>query len=124
MLLLNNTNNIFISPFENTQFFSVINSIILLGQILNNDTKLETFEANVESISIINALCEFLERNSQREEKVIDLGHRLLQDTEFYGSNNNESIHLTFVNAMLNNIIANTVSPYFRKRRKLLILLI
>ncbi|XP_051168225.1 uncharacterized protein LOC127286006 [Leptopilina boulardi] len=107
---MNNT-NIFSSPWENTQFFSVMKTIIILGKILYNDTELHTIE--IEPIPIINALCTFLDKNRYNEIKILDLGHKLLQDTEFYGSKQNESLHIRYVNAMLNNIIANTVFSKF-----------
>lgn len=101
-------NNVFQNPFENVQFFSIINSIMIIGELLYNDNKLE-IERKQESITIINSLCEFLMKKNTTEREILNLGHRILENTEFYGSKINETIDLKFVNLMLDNIIANVV---------------
>ncbi|XP_051168222.1 uncharacterized protein LOC127286003 [Leptopilina boulardi] len=108
-----NGTNIFISPLENTQFLSITNLIIILGDLLHSDTQFSSLQNIFEPIPMVNALCEFLDKNIQREDRILALGHKLLQETDYYGSKKNETLHLEFVNSMLNHIIANTVFSKF-----------
>ncbi|XP_051168219.1 uncharacterized protein LOC127286002 [Leptopilina boulardi] len=108
-----NKTNILIRPLENVQFLSITNLIIVLGDLLQNDTEFSVLEDKFEPIPIVNYLCEFLDKNIQKENKILALGHKLLQETDLYGSKLNETLDLKFVNAVLNHIIENTVFSKF-----------
>ncbi|XP_051168223.1 uncharacterized protein LOC127286004 [Leptopilina boulardi] len=105
--------NIFISQVVNLQFSSITNLIIVLGDLLHNDTEFSALEEKFEPIPIVNYLCDFMDKNIQEENKILALGHKLLQETDLYGSKLNETLDFKFVNAVLNHIIENTVFSKF-----------
>ncbi|XP_051168227.1 uncharacterized protein LOC127286007 [Leptopilina boulardi] len=107
-----NTDNLIISPLANTEFFSVINSIIILRGFLFNNTQW-TIVGKIDAIPMINDLCEFLDKNNEKEYNILALGHKLLEETDFFGSKKNESLSLNFVNGMFDQIIANIVFSKF-----------
>ncbi|XP_051172625.1 uncharacterized protein LOC127288950 [Leptopilina boulardi] len=107
-----NNSDFFISPFQTDHFISIFRSISILTNIFYQE-KLMTENDKYKPIPVVNSLCEYLNKNNNNEMSTITLGKKLLNNTEFYGSRENETIEYEYADAMFDNIIATVVFSKF-----------
>lgn len=106
-----NDTDFFISPLQTIHFISIFNSVNILSDIFHHENML-TESDRLKPIPIVNSLCEYLHKNNDSDD-AIALGKKLLNNTEFYGSRENETIHYEYVDAMFDHIITSIVFSQF-----------
>lgn len=107
-----NSTDFFITPLETFHFISVFSSVTILSNIFYHENLLQQNDT-MKPIPIVNSLCEYLHNNNNSENAIITLGKKLLNNTKLYGSNENETIHIEYVNTMFDHIITSIVFSKF-----------
>lgn len=109
---MNNGTDFFVTPLQTIHFASIFSSMNILSNIFFRENLLARDDVT-KQIPIVNSLCEYLHRNNNTENVTISLGKQLLNNTSLYGSRENETIHIDYVNAMLDHIITSLVFSKF-----------
>ncbi|XP_043484884.1 uncharacterized protein LOC122512851 [Leptopilina heterotoma] len=103
---------VFLHLSSNFQFLSVCHYITSFGLLLYNNHQL-TFDQRNQTLPVINALFDHLNKSSNESETKLQILQKVLKGTDFYGGGENETLDMKYVNETYQYIISTALFSHY-----------